>query len=131
MTRDTVDAGARRTAGARPAPLARGAALIGLLGGLLALGCGGGSPAAAAARAVTHRIQIQGFVFEPADVAAAPGDTVVWTNLDFVPHTVTEDGGRWDSGSIGPNESWRLVVRAADTYHCTFHPNMQGRLSIR
>lgn len=140
MMPETKDAGARRGAGAHRIALARAIGsrgvpralgVLGVLGVLLAAGCEGASPAHAATKPQTHRVQIQGFAFQPADLVVAAGDTVVWTNLDFVPHTATDDGGRWSSGSIGPNESWRQVVRAASAYHCALHPNMRGRLSIR
>ncbi len=129
MLTGSVDEGARRRTGAHPAPRARAGSLIGLIGGLLTVACGGGpspAPAAMAARPTTHQVEIQGFAFQPAEVAAAPGDTVVWSNRDFVPHTATDDAGRWDSGRLGPNESWRLVVSEAGAYHCTLHPNMRG-----
>ena len=74
---------------------------------VLGVGCGSSSAKPVAAKPVTHHVEIQGFVFEPRELTVAAGDTVVWTNHDFVRHTVTDDGGRWDSAGIDPDASWR------------------------
>jgi plastocyanin len=78
-------------------------------------------------------VQITGFVFAPATANAAPGDTVVWTNRDLVPHSATALDGSWDSGAIAPGGTWRHVVADGDTagYKCAFHPNMTGRIAPR
>lgn len=79
-------------------------------------------------------MDIRSFTFQPATLAVARGDTVVWTNHDVVPHTATVQGGRgWDSGGIDAQKSWRLVAGQADSvsYYCVFHPNMKGTLVVR
>ena len=112
-------------------PVIAGAALACLSATLVATGCGSSSPGPPRAAPVTHRVEMKGFAFEPRDLTVAAGDSVVWTNRDFVPHTVTDDAGRWDSGSVAPDSSWRTVVKAGGGYHCTLHPSMKGGLSIR
>lgn len=76
---------------------------------------------------------IEGLAYEPAEVTVAPGDTVVWTNKDMVPHTVTARDGTFDSGSIAAGATWRYVARDAGTvaYYCTFHPTMKGTLNVK
>lgn len=93
----------------------------------LAAGCGGGG-----ARPTTHPVEIRGFRFVPDTVVAAPGDTVVWTNADVVPHTATVAGG-WDTGQIGAREAGRIVAPGAGTYAyvCAYHPTMRGTLVVR
>jgi plastocyanin len=78
-----------------------------------------------------YRVTIHGFAFDPAQVSAQPGDTVVWTNADALPHTATRDGGGWDSGAIAAGAQWRLPVTAASAgpYHCAFHPTMKAALA--
>ena len=80
-----------------------------------------------------HAVAVEGFVFRPAELAAAPGDTVVFTNADAVPHTATADDGAWDSGEILAGGTWRLVVPADGvvSYKCAYHPTMTGRLVAR
>jgi plastocyanin len=78
-----------------------------------------------------HEVAIEAFRFEPASIDARPGDTIVWTNRDLVPHTVTAADSAWDSGSIVPGATWSLVVGGADraAYFCEFHPPMKGELA--
>ena len=68
---------------------------------LLALAAGCGAKADSAPR--IHQIAIQGFVYTPASLEVAVGDTVVWTNRDVVPHTVTAESGAFGP-SCGPNQ---------------------------
>jgi plastocyanin len=109
---------------AGPAPRRAGLALL-AAGLALAAGCRSGRAPQ------VHRVAIQGFRFSPERVAAAPGDTIVWTNGDVLPHTATRDGGGWDSGPIAAGASWKLVVGDASsgTYHCAFHPTMKAAVA--
>lgn len=78
-----------------------------------------------------HQVAIERFVFAADTVPVAPGDTVVFTNRDAVPHTATAASGAWDSGEIAAGGSWRLVVPAdgAGGYTCRYHPTMRGALT--
>jgi plastocyanin len=81
----------------------------------------------------THRVAIENFVFAPPSLVVARGDTVEWTNADFVPHTATARDSAWDSRSIDGHGTWRFVARAPGrhAYYCVFHPNMQGTVEVR
>jgi plastocyanin len=81
----------------------------------------------------THAVEIRGFAYLPARLEVAVGDTVMWVNRDVVPHTVTRDGGRWDSGSVEGERAWRLIVTppGSQSYYCAFHPTMRGVLVVR
>ena len=96
---------------------------------LLALAAAGCAGAERAPRA--HAVEIAAFVYRPAELAVAPGDTVVFTNRDPVPHTATAADGSWDSGSLAKDASWRLVVpeNGIGAYRCAFHPNMAATLT--
>lgn len=90
----------------------------------------GGSPASR-----THTVEIRGMAFHPAELAVAPGDTVVWINRDIVPHTATATGGgrsRWDTGQLAQGQSGRVVARRVGkaSYVCALHPSMRGTLII-
>lgn len=78
-----------------------------------------------------HDVEIRAFGFRPPRIVAAPGDSVVWTNHDMVPHTATSKERAWDSGSIATGGTWILVVPpgGAGEYLCTFHPVMTGSLA--
>ena len=80
-----------------------------------------------------HAVVMRNFAFEPVTVAVSPGDTVVWSNADFVPHTATAYDAAWDSKMVEANGAWRLVATTPGTheYYCAFHPNMKGRLVVR
>jgi plastocyanin len=92
------------------------------------------APACTRHRPQAHAVRIQNFAFVPAAVTVAVGDTVVWSNTDFVPHTATARDGMWDSKAIaGSDGAFRLVARSPGrhAYYCVFHPNMQGTVEVR
>ena len=87
-----------------------------------------------AASGATIQVSIQDFAFDPSSIKAAVGDTIVFTNNDAVPHTVTQqvDGGNagFASDSIAPGETYALTISDAGTYafYCSFHPAMTGTI---
>jgi amicyanin len=83
----------------------------------------------------TYQVEIRGMQFVPAELAVDVGDTVVWTNLDVLPHTVTSGipaPAAFDSKEIASKQQWSLTVSAAGeyAYACTYHPPMQGKLVV-
>jgi plastocyanin len=80
-----------------------------------------------------HAVKIQNFGFVPAEITVAVGDTVVWSNADFVPHSSTARDSTWDSKSIAGGDSWRFVARSPGRheYFCFFHPNMTAAIVVR
>ena len=86
-----------------------------------------------AAKPRTHTVAIRGMNYVPPSLTVNVGDTVVWKNEDTVPHTATDRGKSFDSGSIVSGASWSYVVNKKGTYsyYCTFHPNMNGKLIVR
>ncbi len=98
--------------------------------GIAQLGCG------AKHEPKTHHVEIRAMQFVPAELTVATGDTVVWTNYDVMPHTVTSDAAsveKFDSQSIDAKHEWRYTATAAGehTYVCTFHPTMHGKIVVR
>lgn len=112
---------------------ARRLALVFAAAGLLLVGVGLAAAAAEHAEPRRHTITIEGNAFRPDDLAVDRGDTVVWVNRDFYPHTATETEGRFDSGTIPANGSWALTVEASGElrYFCTLHPTMKATLRVR
>lgn len=104
-----------------------------LIVSLAALAAGGSLPPAPAAPR-THTVEIKGMVFVPDSITVARGDTIVWINRDFVPHTATGQGGpAWDTGELAEGDSGRFVPKTAGAlaYICALHPTMRGVVVVR
>jgi len=95
----------------------------------------GAAPGAArpAAAAKTHTVTIEGAAFSAPDLTVSAGDTVVWVNKDFYPHTATSKQGGFDSDDIAPEKSWKYVAKKKGDfpYICTIHPSMKGTLHVK
>ena len=74
----------------------------------------------------TAAVSIKDFAYSKATVNLKVGGTVTWTNEDTTPHTVTDQGGAFDSQSIAANAKYAYTFPTAGTYtyHCTFHSTM-------
>lgn len=81
----------------------------------------------------SYQIAIRNFAYEPPSIMVAAGDTIVWQNVDFVPHTATASDRAWDSGALARDTVWRFVVTTSGkySYYCVFHPNMQATIEAR
>ncbi|MDX1487630.1 MAG: plastocyanin/azurin family copper-binding protein [Acidiferrobacterales bacterium] len=79
-----------------------------------------------------HVVQIRNLQFVPEQLSVVPGDTITWVNHDLVPHTVTADDESWDSGLIGAQGHWQILVQAHmyTTYFCRYHPSMTAQLRL-
>ena len=91
-------------------------------------------PAAGAyAAGKTHTVRIEGMKFVPERLEVAAGDTVRWTNKDFVPHSVTASEAGVESGDLAQGKSWRFVARKKGEMHyiCRLHPVMKGSLVVK
>jgi plastocyanin len=77
-------------------------------------------------------VTIANLAFDPAQITIQPGATVVWTNDDSVPHTVTAGDGAFDSGIFDPGASfsWIFDQPGSFAYACQLHPQMQGTVSV-
>lgn len=77
-------------------------------------------------------VRIAGFAFDPGATQVEPGTEVVWTNDDPTAHTVTADGGTFDSGPIDPGLPFttRLDEVGTYTYFCAIHPTMKGTIDV-
>lgn len=118
-------------------------ALLLIPAAIMAGGCapGGGSPAGTTAptTATTQAtraaaaITIRNFDFG-APVSVAPGAIVSVVNKDSAGHTVTADqGSAFDVDIRGGATATFTAPTAPGTYayHCTYHPNMHGTLTVK
>lgn len=78
-------------------------------------------------------VEIRNFTFTPDPVAIDVGDTITWTNQDGVRHTATgSDPDLLQSGPLVAGESFSQTFAEAGTfeYHCDFHADMTGTISV-
>lgn len=87
----------------------------------------------APATAGANGVSIASFAFVPQSITVAPGQTVMWTNKDSTPHTVTADKGDWDSKSIAVGATFQHKFDQAGIfmYHCAIHPFMTGSVVVK
>jgi plastocyanin len=84
-----------------------------------------------AAAAETVHIGIDKLKFDPAQVSAHVGDTIEWTNSDFVAHTATARNKDWDVTIPAKGVGHVTLEHPGDVdYFCRFHPNMMGQISV-
>ena len=75
--------------------------------------------------------------FSLLDTQIKLGETLVWTNVDGVPHTITagaEDQAEpgFDSGLLGPGQSFALELQNPGeySYSCLLHPFMTAKVVV-
>jgi len=83
-------------------------------------------------RAATTAVSIGDGSFGPAAITVTVGDTVTWTNDDDSPHTVTADGGAFDSGNLEPGQTFSFTFSEPGTfaYACQYHDEMVGTITV-
>ncbi len=71
--------------------------------------------------------------FEPKHLTVRPGTEVVWEFKGREAHDVTEDGGAFESGTLGLGDEFTLTFDEPGTYyyHCSLHHAMQGTLIVQ
>jgi plastocyanin len=73
--------------------------------------------------------------YNPDNITVVIGvnNTVIWTNNDNEPHTVTASDGSFDSGNMNPGATFTYTFTTPGTYTyiCTYHPWMHGYVTVR
>jgi plastocyanin len=71
--------------------------------------------------------------YVPNPITIATGSAVTWTNNDSIAHTAVSNTGVFNSGTIGPGQSFSFMFQTAGTYqyHCSFHPGMVGSVVVQ
>lgn len=83
--------------------------------------------------ATNYGISIVNFAFSPAVLNIKKGDTVMWTNTDSAPHTVTGDSTSGPhSGTMKQGDSYSFIFNTTGTftYHCQIHPMMTAKVIV-
>ena len=75
----------------------------------------------------------KGFSPNSIKVVLGVNNTVVWTNNDESPHTVTSDTGAFGSGNLAPGQTYSFTFTTPGVYqyHCTYHPWMTGTVTVK
>jgi len=86
----------------------------------------------AAATGETVQVAIDNFAFTPKVMAVKAGATVLWTNKDDIPHTVTSDNNVFSSPVLDTNQSFQFKFASSGkfAYFCKLHPKMTGVITV-
>ena len=88
---------------------------------------------ASAARAATHNVTVSSYQFDPPVLTIAPGDTVVWTNVEGFHDVVAGDGSF--AGPLGAGWTYSRTFGEVGTfdYYCSPHLSfgMAGTIIVR
>jgi len=89
--------------------------------------------AAAVAPAKVQQVSISNFVFSPQVITVTAGTTVVWTNADDDPHTVTANDKSFHSTAMDTSErfSFTFTRPGEFAYFCSLHPHMTGKVVVK
>jgi plastocyanin len=77
--------------------------------------------------------ETSGLKFDPGSITVSSGGVVMWTNAGTAPHNVTFDSNpELTSGTMSPGDRYELRFTKAGqySYHCTFHPGMEGTVTV-
>jgi plastocyanin len=108
---------------------------------LLAASCGGDEetpPAGGGGGSETESdggggadLTIVDFSFSPQDLSVTEGQTITITNIGEASHTFTTDDGAVDE-EIGPGDTVDVTLTGVTTggFHCRFHSQMTGNLTV-
>ena len=110
-----------------------------LLIAVFAASCGGSTSGTTATTAGTVTtaggtgVVMKNLAFDPATVTIKAGESVIWTNLDSVNHTVVADNGEFKSGDLGQGATFTFKFDKAGSYpyHCGIHPSMKGTVVVQ
>lgn len=99
-------------------------------GGGATVGSGASTGLGTAAKSVQATADLK---FDPASISVKTGDVIQWTNGGSVPHNVTFDSNQsLTSQTLQQGDTWQVKFTVAGTYayHCTFHPGMDGQITV-
>jgi len=79
------------------------------------------------------QVGIDNFNFSPKSLIVPVGATVMWTNHDDVPHTVTSRDKKFTSQAIDTDEHFSFTFAAPGTYayFCAIHPIMTAEIVVK
>ena len=83
----------------------------------------------------TVNVSISDFAFSPQVINIRKGDSIIWTNQDLAPHTITSDSSsafKFSSSNLNTGEKYQLTFDSAGTfgYYCAVHPSMKAQVIV-
>jgi plastocyanin len=82
----------------------------------------------------THNVAIQNMAFNPQTLVIKAGESVVWTNMDTITHSVKSDSGtEINSPYMDQKQSYLHTFNTAGnfSYHCVIHSTtMKGMIIV-
>ena len=100
---------------------------LGAMAGLVAVAL-----ATTATRADEIQVKIDNFTFNPQQLTVKAGTTVVWTNHDDIPHTVTSSTKVFKSNALDTDDKFLFTFTTPGSYlyFCALHPHMTGSIVV-
>jgi len=85
------------------------------------------------AQSAPSLVVMKNFDFSPMTLTVPAGTTVTWKNLDGEPHTVTSLDGRFRSGGLDQNDTFKFKFDKPGTYKyvCSIHPKMLAAIIVK
>jgi plastocyanin len=114
-------------------PLHYAGAIIGpIVAAALVFGSAVAAPTAPSPSPSPVTTLIEDYAYKPPSITIHPGTTVVWTNKDDDPHTVTADDKLFDSKGLCQGDTYHFTFEKPGryTYHCAAHPFMKGVIIV-
>jgi plastocyanin len=119
---------------------------LALLGAMVGMACMGGghmgmmrrgnsgadqTPVVSDAEQVT--VEMRNYEFFSARLTVNAGTEVMWVNRDSVPHNAVAEDGAFDTGNVNGGGTASIVMEQSGSYPyvCTYHPGMEGTLTVR
>lgn len=84
------------------------------------------------AQAADAAVKITNFTFGPNTLTVKAGTTVIWTNEDDIPHTVTSTTLAFKSAALDTGDKYSFTFTTPGTYKyfCSLHPHMTGMIVV-
>jgi plastocyanin len=91
-----------------------------------------GNDSATGSAATADAVAIKDFSFSPKRITVKPGQAITVVNDDNVTHTLSANGGAFNTGDLGSGRRDRITAASAGTYayHCEIHPFMTGTVRV-
>jgi len=77
-----------------------------------------------------NEVEIKNFLFTPQNLKIKKGETVVWTNVDPVPHLIKADTFSSENLLANQRYSYKFENIGTYEYHCAIHPSMIGEVIV-